>query len=319
MLAQEGVGPFDFGHVGIARDTECKNELLGSQHHLFALALHHHGPFPLGLIEGRFLGQGGAPVVDLHHLGVHLQPVAELVFGREHGPVVWERHVGQVVVPDRVVQTQGFVAVAPAVARLRVLFDHDGGHAKAFEPRGQNNAALATADDHHIGLLLVTQARLFRFAPLQPALAALLRAMLGTFDAVGAGFFFETFQLGHGGQQRPGFVVFEAQLAAPARQACLEGEPGFCHTVGLGGLAFKLEIRGAGFGHARRKHVAHRIQALLRADVPGEGHEIAPVTIGVEQRHHGVGLVRGLRGPKLVHPALRALGGGGVGHGCCLL
>src|SRR3546814_5735968 len=47
--------------------------------------------------------------------------------------------------PDGVVQAERLVALAPGIARPRVLLDDDGGHAKALQPRAQRDAALAAA------------------------------------------------------------------------------------------------------------------------------------------------------------------------------
>src|ERR1022692_5120510 len=57
-----------------------------------------------------------APVVEFHDLRVRLKPVGDLVLGREDRPVVREPQVGQVVVPDRVMQAERLVAAAPLVA-----------------------------------------------------------------------------------------------------------------------------------------------------------------------------------------------------------
>ena len=66
---------------------------------------------------------GVGPVVQLHHPRVGLEPVGDLVLGGEHRPVVRELDVGQVVVPDRVVQAERLVPAAPLVAGPRVLVD----------------------------------------------------------------------------------------------------------------------------------------------------------------------------------------------------
>ena len=58
------------------------------------------------LVEFRAFAFGGAPIVELHHLGVHFQPVADLVLGREDRPMIRERQIGQMVVPDGIMQAE---------------------------------------------------------------------------------------------------------------------------------------------------------------------------------------------------------------------
>ena len=94
-----------------------------------------HSPGLLGVRRG---GRRRArPVGHLHHLHVGLEPVGDLVLRREHRPVLGELEVGQVVVPDRVVQAQRLVAVAPLVAGPRVLVDHQRRYAELAQPRSR--------------------------------------------------------------------------------------------------------------------------------------------------------------------------------------
>ena len=82
-----------------------------------------------------------------------------------------EGQIGQKVIPDRVMQTQRVVAVAPAIPRARVLFHHDRRHVQLPQPRRKRNAALPAADDHHFGLGRVAQACGFGGTRLGPGLA----------------------------------------------------------------------------------------------------------------------------------------------------
>ena len=222
------------------------------------------------------------------------------------------------VVPDRVVQAQAFVAVAPGVAGAGVFLHDDGRHAQAAQPCGQHNAALTAADDHDIGLLGVAQVGGFLLAQLLPAFAALVRAVFGTFDAVGAGFFFMAFEFDHGGQQRPGFVAmvcgFETQMAAPTRDAGLKGEPGVDHATGFAGFAFEGKVAGRHISGAGLDHGRNGPAPLLGADVPGERDEVAPIAVLVKQRSGGVGIVQGKRCAKAGQPGAGALGRCGLGH-----
>ncbi|MCY1220757.1 hypothetical protein D9M72_327850 [compost metagenome] len=311
LVAQEVLGARHLRHVRVARHAEREHQLLRAQRHGLALALHLHLPALRGLVEARLGRVGGAPVVELHDLRVHLEPVADLVLGREHRPVVGEGHVGQVVVPDRVVQAQRLVALAPGVAGLGVALHDDRRHAQPPQPRPQRDAALAAADDHHLGLLGVAQRGLFVAALLEPVLAALVHAVLRALDAVVARLLLEALQFGHRGEQRPGLAVTKAYMAAPARHARLEGEPCIDHALGLGRFAFEREGRGLRVGQARLQHRADGARAFLRADVPGEGDEVAPVAVGLEQRDGRIDVAACERGGEVGQP----LGGGPGGAG----
>jgi hypothetical protein len=58
-----------------------------------------------------------------------------------------------VVVPDRIVQAERCVALAPRVAGALVLLHHHRGHAEALQARGERDAALSAADDQDVGSL----------------------------------------------------------------------------------------------------------------------------------------------------------------------
>jgi hypothetical protein len=63
----------------------------------------------------------------------------------------------RLVVPNRIVQHERAVALAPRIARALVLFDHQRGHPEALEPRAQRKPSLAGADDEHLRLDLGPQ------------------------------------------------------------------------------------------------------------------------------------------------------------------
>src|SRR5690348_9601609 len=83
--------------------------------------------------------------------------------------MVGEGQIGEVVVPDRVVEDERPVALAPGVAGERVLLEDDGRHAEAAEARAEGHAALAAADDHAIGLDNGTERRLLGLPKVVPA------------------------------------------------------------------------------------------------------------------------------------------------------
>ena len=170
------------------------------------------------------LGLGARPVVELHHLGVGLEPVGDLVLGREHRPVLGELDVGQVVVPDRVVQAQRLVAAAPLVAGPRVLVDHERRHAELAQPGAERDAALAAADDQHVGLGRRSRgsrprARAARPRSRGPGWRRARRPAAGG----RALRLLVALELVERGEQRPGLVL--AVLRDQAQQAACRGRP----------------------------------------------------------------------------------------------
>ena len=98
-------------HVRLARHAGGEHQLRRVQRQPLAVAVDLDGPVPAPPRRNdadRHVGL--RPVRHLHDPGVELEPVADLVLRREHRPVLRERQVGQVVVPDRVVQAQRLVA-----------------------------------------------------------------------------------------------------------------------------------------------------------------------------------------------------------------
>ena len=83
------------------------------------------------------------------------------------------------VIPDRVMQTEGFVAVAPAVTRPGVLLDDNGRHPQLPQPRAQGDTALPTADYQHFGLLHGAQVARLGVTLFGPGRSMLVRTVSG--------------------------------------------------------------------------------------------------------------------------------------------
>ena len=170
LRPSERVGPGDPRDIRHAGHARRQDQLPGPQHDRLPCALDGHRPVLRVFVILSAAAVGGMPVVQLHDLGVHLQPIADLVLGREHRPMVGKRQVGKVVVPHGVVQAERLVAIPPRIAGAMVLLDDDRRHFQAFQPRRQADAALSAADDDAVGLSRVTQFRLFLSLSLQPRL-----------------------------------------------------------------------------------------------------------------------------------------------------
>src|SRR5207245_2512292 len=150
--------------------------------------------------------------------------VSDLVLWGEDRPVFGERQVGQVVVPDRVVQAERLVAIAPRVAGVGILLYDNARYAQALQPRTEHDAALAATDDDHVGLSAVAELGLLGRLALQPCLTVLDEPVLGSLLAARALLLFVALEFGHRGKQRPGLAIFEPHVPAAARDICLEGE-----------------------------------------------------------------------------------------------
>ena len=221
LVAAEDVLPGEDGHVRLARHPGGQHELLRPQLDRLAVALDGRPATPG---SPRRSGAVGAsvlrPVVELHHPGVRLQPVGDLVLGREHRPVVRELDVGQVVVPDRVVQAERLVAAAPLVAGPGVLVDDDRRDAELPQPGAERDAALAAADDQRRRAGWRSRARAAsrsrRSSQVSPVAVG---AVLGALRAAVAGRLLVALELVQGGEQRPGAVPSSRSRRWPAAPA----------------------------------------------------------------------------------------------------
>ena len=315
LLAAKRVGAGEGRNERVAADAERDDEVLRPQRDVLAVAVDLDLPLLGGLIPLRPKAFRPGPVVELHERGVVLEPVADLVLGREHGPVVGELEVGQVVVPDRVVQVQRLVALAPGVARPVVLLQDHGRYAVPLQPCAEPDPALPAADDDDVRLLGVAEGGVVGRLLLQPALPALVDLVLDPLDPTRAARLLEPLELGHRRQQRERLAVHEPQVAVAAGIGRLEVDPRLHGSLGLGGRLGQGPPLGLHAFQRRLEHVGDLVAALHGPDVPGEGHEVAPVALvreeGGHRRH-----VAGLQG--LVERGEPRLGGvaGGGAHGC---
>ncbi len=201
------------------------------------------------------------------------------------------------VVPDRVVQAERLVAVAPAVAGAVVLLDDDRRHAELPQPCAERDATLTTTDDQRVGLAGVAQFAGLRLALLLPARPVLRSTMLRTERPGEAKRLLETLEFDERGQQRPDPAVAQPDQPVAAPDPGLEADPGGGHTP-----LFRRDL-ALGDAPARRcralelmaQHVGDLGAALHGLDVPGEGDEVAPVAV-LREHLRGAVDVPGLEG-----------------------
>ena len=202
------------GPVRLGRHARGKDQLFWTQGHGFAIAQHVNGPMR-AVIAG-LLRHRAAPIIQLHHAGIHFQPIAQFVLGRKNRPVGGEGHIGQVVVPDRVVQAQRFVPVAPRIPGPCVFLDDDRRHTQLPQPRTKRDTALTATDNDNLGLGFIAQIRSLIGAGFGPGLATLFDLMRHALGPGRAPSFLVALEFLERGQQRPDFAVANADMAMAA-------------------------------------------------------------------------------------------------------
>src|SRR5262249_20585164 len=138
------------------------------------------------------------------------------------------------VVPDRIVQAERLVALAPTVAGPFVLLDDDGRHIELAQARAERDAALPASDDDAIGLARDAEFGGLFLAPLFPRDAFAIGAVFYAHGPVETLRFLIAFQFGHGGEQRPDLAVLQADVAEAARRIGLKLNPALDQSVGVG-------------------------------------------------------------------------------------
>src|SRR5579883_2946960 len=199
------------------------------------------------------------------------------------------------IVPDRIMQNEGTITVAPGVAGPRILLEDDRRHVELLQTRAERHAALAAADNDAIRLLFIAERRLLGLFCFEPGLVAAINAMRDAVRPPEAFALLEAFELVQDGQQSPCLAVAQAQDAAAAAGPGLETEPGFANAVAPFGLFRQPPIARRDRIEIGAQHRGDRRTPLQRFDVPGEGDEIAPKAFLAEQRARGLAVARGQR------------------------
>ena len=272
------------GQVRLRAHAGGEHELARAQRDRLAVALDLDDPAAVVFVERGRLDDRRAPVVELHDPRVHLEPVADLVLGREHRPVLGELDVRQVVVPDRVVQAQRLVALAPRVAGALVALADDRRHAELAQPRPEPDRALPAADDHDLGLLGVPERLGFLHARLEPRHAVAVGAVLDALGPVRAFRLLMALELVQRREQRPRLAVAQAQQPVAAPRRGLERDPRRRDPVGR--VRRLRRVPAAGL-HVLELRVEHRLDLTRPLDgleVPRERDQVAPEALLVEQR-----------------------------------
>src|ERR1700723_3119215 len=121
------------------------------------------------------------------------------------------------VVPHRIMETQGFVTIAPRIPWASVLLDDDGRHLESFQSRPQADAALATTDDDTIRLPGIAQVRFLFRLELEPAFPMFENTMLDTLVASFSRFLRKLLESSHRSQQCPTFTSLQTDMSPSGR------------------------------------------------------------------------------------------------------
>ena len=210
------------------------------------------GPAAVGVVVAAASEFGVRPAVQLHRFRVHLQPVPQHVLGDIFRPGRRERHIGQVVDLDLIVQSQRMIPHPPVVADARKLIDHQRIDIQLAKARRDRQAVLAAADNQHLRIAVGVCSRLVPL--IQPVQAAEIPRIGVAAGPARADPFLVAFQFVERGHQHPGL------------RGCRRGQPD--HAEAAASLGFEAENRLVDFD-AKTADDARRRAALGQREAAG--------------------------------------------------
>ena len=252
------------------------------------------------LVAGSFEEFRAGPDIELHGVGIELEPVGDLVFGDVDGIVRRERHVRHVIDVHLVVQHEVMIALAPGIAHPLVPVDDQSVDPVHAEGCGDAETTLSAADDDGRRLAIFIGDLLA--AVIHPVLTTeRVRVFVATWTPL-ADPLLVPLDLVEGGQQHPGSQfsrVFgrgnQPQHAAAPANGRLEREKGLDrwhagarHEVRLRALLGDAKFRWLDLGQRLAQRRLDIVRAADRLDMPAEGDQVAPVPIGQEQGRGGI-------------------------------
>src|SRR6266702_3337565 len=189
------------------------------------------------------------------------------------------------IIPNRIMQTEGLVTFAPAVTRSFIFFDDDRRYIKLAQTGSERDAALTATNDDTIWLTRVAEFGSFRLTLFLPCLSIAFGAVFRPHRTVEAQWLFVSLKFAHGRQQRPDPTVFQAHVAKATRDLRFELYPALYYSICFGSVLSvrNFPVRRLRIGEPRLEHIANRFLALHCLDVPCEGHEVAPVAVRLKE------------------------------------
>ena len=135
------------------------------------------------------------------------------------------------VIPNRIVQAERLVALAPAVAGPFVFFDDDRRHIELAQTGSECDPALTTTNDDAIRLTRITEFLGFRLAFFLPRLSIAFGAVLRPHRTIETNWLFVPLEFAHGRKQRPYPAVLQAHVAKAAGDPGFELYPALCNSI----------------------------------------------------------------------------------------
>src|SRR5712692_1213992 len=154
------------------------------------------------------------------------------------------------IVPDRIMQAERLVTLAPTVAGLFVFFHDDRRHSELAQPRPKCDAALTATNDAAIGLTRVAEVSCFRLAVFLPGCSIAFAAVFRAHRTVEANRLFVPLEFAHGRQQRPYPAVLQADVPKAVRNLGFELYPALYSSIRFRSVLTvgNFPVRGLGIG-----------------------------------------------------------------------
>ena len=282
-IRDHGIGAHPVGEDEVAGMDDAHGSITTRELHRPALG----SAVPGGMGEVRI-----GPAIDFHGIGIEFKPVPQHVLGDVFRPGRRERHIGQVVEVDGVVQRERVVALAPAVADARPVLDHQRIDPQLVQPCGDRQAGLGGADHQHRRLPIRIGGGFA--AGVSPVVAAEIARICRAGWPIFADFFLvprQRLQRGREVPRFPGAIRIGRQPQQPGAAAVLRGEAEqrlVTIDAQTGDLTRRFTVGGqmealrGGAALFLRQALGDGGVAFHRGVMPGEGQHIAPLAIGMQ-------------------------------------
>ena len=139
-------------YIREARIANGHHQMGGGQDRDFTILTNGDPPVLRLFVEGRSCAFGRSPDFEFHDPGICLKPIAHFILGRVDGPIFWKRQIGQMIIPNRVMERKRVIPRTPLITYPGILVDYEARNIERLQTRAKCKAALPTADNDDIGL-----------------------------------------------------------------------------------------------------------------------------------------------------------------------